>query len=452
MYNGLLNDHCEGRRRGRNFVRKPVYLSAALLVAVGVLLAACGTAATPAASSAPPKTVAPPGATATPEPTQPPPEPVTITIWHGWLGEQFVNVEKVFRDYEAAHPNVQIDLVNVPDLGNRLVTAIPEGARVDIIAYGTEWIGRLAEAGLIVPISDYGVTEAFLFDTYLGPTAELMLYKGKAWGLPETVECVTWMYNKALVDEADIPRDTDALLSKAAEWNAANPGKWFFVYPARNDVYFSAAWWHAAGAYFVKEDGSVGLDTPEGLRAAQFLAQLPTIMPQDIDYIKATTLFKEGSAAIIQNGPWFIEELETAGVDYGLALIPDYDATGQRRGPFVSGKALLLTPNSEQPDVAVDVMKYFTSAEAQAFLASANGTIPTNKAAVDTPEVQALPVIAHFARQAALGMPLPTTPYMGALWDPVAKALDALWTGAKTPEQAIKDAQELALQGIAAMK
>lgn len=433
-------------------MRKTFYPAIALLAAAAMLLAACGTAATPAASPGPTEPGTPAEATATSEPTQPPPQPVTITIWHGWLGEQFTNVEQVFRDYEAGHPNVQIELVSVPDLGNRLVTAIPEGARVDIIAYGSEWIGRLAEAGLIVPISDYGISEDFLFDTYIGPTAELMLYKGKIWGLPEAVECVTWIYNKALIAETDIPKDTDALLSKAAEWNEANPGKWFFVYPARNDVYFSATWWHSAGAYLVKEDGSVGLDTPEGLRAARFLAQLPTIMPQDIDYIKATTLFKEGSAAITQNGPWFAQELEAAGIDYGFALIPDYDATGQRRGPYVSGKALLLTPNSDHPDIAVDVMRYFTGAEAQVFLASANGTIPTNKAAADSADVQAFPTIAHFARQAALGMPLPTTPYMGAMWDPMAKALEALWTGTKTPEQAIKDAQELALQNIAAMK
>jgi maltose-binding protein MalE len=41
---------------------------------------------------------------------------------------------------------------------------------------------------------------------------------------------------------------------------------------------------------------------------------------------------------------------------------------------------------------------------------------------------------------------------MSALWDPVAKMLEAVWTGGATPEEAVKTAQEAAEANIAAMK
>jgi arabinogalactan oligomer/maltooligosaccharide transport system substrate-binding protein len=384
----------------------------------------------------------------TPVPPQPTPQPVTLTVWHGWQAEFLANVEQIFRDYETAHPDVRIELVRVPDLGNRIISAIPGGEKVDILAFGMEWVGRLADAGLILPVSDYGVSRDFIRDNYIGPAAEAMTYKGKVWGFPEAVECVTWIYNKALVGEAELPKSTDELLAKAKDWNAANPGKFFFVYPAQNDPYFSGAWWYGAGAYFVKEDGSVGLESEAGLRAARFIAQLPPIMPQPVDYVAATALFKEGKAAIIQNGPWFLPELEAVGIDYGLALIPEFSGAGRPAMPFVSGKALLVAANCQRPDLAVDVLKYFTSAESQTALSIANGTIPT---LLDWETGKAVIAIDHFARQAALGAPLPSTPYMSGLWDPVTALLEALWAGAD-PEQALQAAQEQALKNVAELK
>ena len=427
-------------------MRKARFSAIGFVLILALLAGSCTTPASP--TGAPPQGQTSPPIVRTPTLPQPTPQPVTLTIWHGWQTEFLANVERIFRDYEAAHPNVRVELVSVPDLGNRVISAIPGGEKVDILAFGTEWVGRLADAGLILPVSDYGVSRDFMRSTYISPAAEAMTYKGKVWGFPEAVESVTWIYNKALIGEAELPKNTDELLAKAKDWNAANPGRFFFVYPAQNDPYFSGAWWYGAGAYFVKEDGSVGLESEAGLRAARFIAQLPPIMPQPVDYMAATALFKEGKAAIIQNGPWFLPELKAAGVDYGLALIPEFSGAGLNGMPFISGKALMVAANCSRPDLAVDVLKYFTNAESQAALSRANGTIPTHIAAAAGAEI---PDIAHFARQAALGAPLPSTPYMSGLWDPVTVLLEALWAGV-APEQALQEAQAQALKNVAALK
>ena len=50
------------------------------------------------------------------------------------------------------------------------------------------------------------------------------------------------------------------------------------------------------------------------------------------------------------------------------------------------------------------------------------------------------------------GVPLPNTPYMSALWDPVAKALEAVWTGKQSVDAALSDAQKAALANISQLK
>jgi maltose-binding protein MalE len=41
---------------------------------------------------------------------------------------------------------------------------------------------------------------------------------------------------------------------------------------------------------------------------------------------------------------------------------------------------------------------------------------------------------------------------MSALWDPVAKALEAIWTGKQSVDAALADAQSVAEKNVAAIK
>ena len=47
------------------------------------------------------------------------------------------------------------------------------------------------------------------------------------------------------------------------------------------------------------------------------------------------------------------------------------------------------------------------------------------------------------------GVPLPNTPYMGALWDPAAKAYTALWTGTDDPKAIMTASQAAATTALA---
>jgi len=428
------------------------FVPIALLVIASIVLAACGgvTATPPPTATSAPQPTTPPEATSAPQPTAAL-EPVTITIWHGWQGEYFNNIKSIFDKYSEAHPNVTIELVQVPDLSDKIVTAVPAGEGPDIVAFANDWIGRLAEAGIIVPLDSY-IDRAEYETTFIPTAVESQTYKGQIWGYPEAMEAITLIYNKKLISADQLPKNTDELLAKAAQWQKDHPGEYYFVYNAKSDAYFSAPWFYGAGAFFVKEDGSVGLNTPEGVAAATFLQQLRAVMPEEIDYGIADTLFKEGKAPIIMNGPWYIADVEKAGIDYGMATVPIVSSSGKPGIPFVGVKTLMVTPNSKHPDIAADVLKFFTSKDSQVFLTQQNKTVPTNKAAAEDPAVQALSTVASFSEQAAVGTPLPNSPYMSALWDPVAKMLEAVWTGGATPEEAVKTAQEAAEANIAAMK
>ncbi len=107
---------------------------------------------------------------------------------------------------------------------------------------------------------------------------------------------------------------------------------------------------------------------------------------------------------------------------------------------------MMLAAGAKNEEAALELMRYYGSAEFQAQMAQANKPVPTNLRAQE--QVKSDPVIAAFIEQTASGVPMPNTPFMDALWGPAGEAQRAIWTGAQPPDQALKDAAELARQAV----
>lgn len=358
---------------------------------------------------------------------------VTITIWHGWQGDYYNAIEEVFAEYATAN-NVRINLLRVPNVSDKVLTAVPSGQGPDIISWVNDQIGKNVLAQIIQPLDPFGIDEAYLRANFTDVATEAMIYEGQVWGVPESLEALTFIYNRALISEDELPATTDELIARARETNTAD--SYLFVYNARNDAYFSAPWWQGSGVTLVTPEGTTGINTPEGVAAGELISEFSTIMPVEIDYGIADTLFKEGKAAIILNGPWSIADYLAAGIDVGLATIPVVSNSNIAGAPFVGVKMLMLANNAKQPEAAAALMQYYGSAEVQARLAEVNKQVPANAEA--QAQVESDPIIAGFIAQAANGQPMPNTEFIDAMWDPISQTVESIWTGASTPAAAVE--------------
>jgi arabinogalactan oligomer/maltooligosaccharide transport system substrate-binding protein len=429
-----------------------------IMVIAGLLLAACGGGGGAAPTQAPVATQ-PPAA----QPTQPPAaqpteatggtdKPVKLTVWHQWTGEYLNTITEAFNDYTKMHPNVTFDLSKPEAVNDALKVAIPAGEGPDIIGWANDNIGAQALVGNILPLNDYGIDEAFLNSTYEPAAVKGVVWQGKIWGLPESQEGIAFVYNKELVTDEYLPTDPldfDDLLAKAQAFAEANPGKFLLC----NQGLGGKDAYHAAPIYFghgvptyVDDEGKVYLNTPEAIAAATWLTEFKEVAPQETSHDICKAMITEGNAGAWWTGPWAIADLEAAGIDYGILPL------GR---PFVGIKTLMLSKNAKDrgnDQVAVDVMKYFTSAEVQKKLALANKTIPAPTAAVKDAEVAALPTLAGFGAALNLGVPMANTPFASAQWDAVGDATQAIWTGTQQPEEAMAAAQKTAEDKIKEMQ
>jgi len=428
-----------------------------LLVAIVVLslaLAGCGPAETPTPTEAPEATDTPePEATDTPEPEPtdtPAPEATTVTIWHGYAGDYQTPIEELFDQFNAENEDIQIEYARVDDLSDSLAVAIPAGEGPDILAWANDQIGRNALTGNIVAIDEW-VDMAYLEENFTEPAVEGVIWNDQIWGLPETMEAIALVYNRAIVSEEELPApdDFDALLNNACDFRENNPDMWYLC----NQGLGNADAYHVAPIYFghgmpsyVDDEGNVYLNTEEGLAAGQWIQDFSECAPAETSHEICQSMLAEGQAGMWWTGPWAIASVEAAGIDYGIAPMGE---------PFVGIKTWMLTQNAVDrgnEEAAIEVMKWWTSAETVTARVLQTNEIPANTAALEDPEVQAMYTVSAFGASAERGVPMPPTPFMDALWGPVGDATTAIWTGAQSPEEALEAAQQTALETIEEMQ
>src|SRR5438067_3273620 len=374
----------------------------------------------------------------------------TITIWHGYEGSYLDAKKAIYDQYTKLYPNVTINLVHKVNLTDAVTAAAGAGQGPDIVAWVDDQIGKWVKLEAIKPIDAYA-NKDYMNAQFSQAAVDAATFEGKTYGIPETVEAITLLYNKKLITTDQIPTTTDDLATISKSYSQSHPGSYGVVWNPK-DAYFQATWIYGAGGFYVKADGTVGLNTTGTKAGFNYVASFKGAMPAGVDYGIADTLFKEGKAAMIINGPWSVADYGKASVDYGFATLPKFTSAGKAASPFVGVKTLMLGATSSNPALAVDVMKFFSNQANQATMVLATKEIPANKLALADPKVQAIPDIAGSGAQVKNGVPLPNTPFMSALWDPVAKALEAVWTGKQSVDAALTAAQSAAEKNVAQLK
>jgi maltose-binding protein MalE/tetratricopeptide (TPR) repeat protein len=372
-----------------------------------------------------------PDATPTPEF---PDEPVEITIWHGLLGEQAEPLQELLWEYQDLHPNVEIEAVEVRDAA-QFEAALAAGEDVDIVARGSNLIPIWASEGYIASLAPYA-DEAWLRERYIDPAVDAVLHDGQAYGLPFQTSVVALIYNRDLISEDELPTTTDELLAQASAWTET---EYYFLYEP-TFAYFSAAWFHGGGAWFVDTECEPNLDHPAGVAGAQLIADFREIMPEDVGYGTAGDLFADGELPIMLGGSWSLVWAED--IDYGVALLPVVSATDAPATPYVDAMAWMVTTSARERGVdavAWDLVQFLAGHDAQLLFARAQHAVPTLRSVVEEEEMEGR--LAVFVEQAERGTPIPPSECLGEAFSAMDDLLRDLWGGAD-PAEAVADAQQ----------
>jgi arabinogalactan oligomer/maltooligosaccharide transport system substrate-binding protein len=377
--------------------------------------------------------------------------PKNIVIWHAYRGEEKAAIEAVAQTFNKIHKDIQITLLAVPfdALADKVSASVPRDKGPDLFIYAQDRLGGWIAAGIAEPI-EYFITDP-VKARFVAGSLDAFIYKGSTYGLPLSTKCVTLIYNKAMVSAP--PKTTDEMIELAKSLTDPEKKQFGLAYEIQN-YYFHSIWNQGYGARVFDAEGNPTLNSPEAVRALQVAIDLQKnlkIVPEEVTNTLVTTLFNEGKAAMVINGPWFRGEIDPS-IDYGVALLPTISEIGKPMVPFITVEGLIMSAKSKNKDAAFAVMDYFTNNATSLVFATKGKMISANKSVYLNKKIASDPITMGFMMQAKQGIPMPNAPEMTMVWSPASTAMNKAFLGALSPADALTEAQNSVVSAIEMMK
>ncbi|MFK4153918.1 ABC transporter substrate-binding protein [Streptomyces fungicidicus] len=317
----------------------------------------------------------------------------------------------------------------------------------DIVQFDASEMPTFADAGGLVDLRTLGLTTEDVPEGIVGFGS----YKGTYYGAARSVNTLALFYNKDVLDEAgvQVPTTWDELRETAKKLTQGKRyGLALSAGGAEDGVFqFTPFMWSNGG-------DETDLDSPQVVGALDYwkeLLQDGSLSKSTVNWTQADVndQFMAGNAAMMINGPWQVETLNTKkSLHWEIAQIPVPETGAESVGPL--GGAVLTVPNTgdaEREKTAGRIVGCLAGEEEQLTYALNSWMVPANEKAAakwraEVPELDALADQVAAARS--------RTAKLGAGWSGVSLALQSAFQSALTgqsSEAALKRAQQRATSG-----
>lgn len=352
-----------------------------------------------------------PTATPEPSPTPLPAEEGTLTIWADQNRVETLTALGDSFEAEFGIP-VRIQQMGFGDIRNNFNIAAPAGEGPDIIIGAHDWIGQLYSNGLLAEIE----MPEDLAAKFNPAALQAFTYDGKLVGLPYAVEAVAMYYNKDLVETA--PTTWDEVVEVGQALVDEGTAEQAFGIPP--DSYHHYPFFTSFGGYVFGRDEAgnynpedVGIDSEGQLAAGQKLAEYVEAgyVRDGVDYGRQQELFINGQMPFWFTGPWALNALREAEVNFGVAPIP----TGTEAGrPFLGAQGFMVNAFSPNLQLALSLLtEYAATEETMIALYEVDPRPPAMTTALE--QLDDADIIA-FAEVAENADPMPAIPQMNSVW------------------------------------
>jgi multiple sugar transport system substrate-binding protein len=431
----------------------------ALLLALMLMMAACGGQAAAPAAEAPAveepavEEPAAPEPTAVPAVEEPAAEPVVLRALI--RPDEGGNVTKFSEQFKAETGiEVQTDFVGWGEIHDKTITTLASGGGgYDIVFVPSANVVEFTSGGWFEPINDM-ITDANKAE-WLDSVVDMYTIDGDLLAMPWYAGGAHMAYNKSVLEAADVDPagivtwdDFMAACQKVIDTEAApfcfTPSA---KYPGNFYYNFGTMVASSGGDFFDENGAPIFQDGPEAAAVMQMFADGaanglfdPAGIAMD-DY-ETLIAFGAGNSAFLLNSTWSVtqaalnEELSGQTGNTGMILIPGSGDT--RSGGYLYAGGLGVLASSEHKEEAKQFLALLTGAEAQKQHAIDGANMPTRSALYEDADIAAAwPGFEVLAEQLPYGKFPPQFGWFEEWRRSAATAVQDVMGGRQTPADAI---------------
>jgi multiple sugar transport system substrate-binding protein len=360
------------------------------------------------------------------------------------------------KRFQRENPDVSVTMQIIPwgTYYDKVTLSLAFGGAPDLFVIHASRIPEFAAYDALRPVADLiaGDAKPLTAQDFARAPWEASFYNGKQYALPLDVHPIGLYYNRDLLQKAGYskpPTNWDEFLeiAKATTADTDKDGatdQWGFVVTNQRMNFLTFAPQFNGGILSPDLKRSA-MTEPGALESAKRLHDLIYVhkvapRPEGVD---AWLAFRQGKAAMALEGIYMMTGLqEQKGLNWAGAPVPQFGPTPACWG----GTHTLCLPNDTDPRQKRDPNQSKAAWRLTRYLSdnslawAEGGQVPARLDIAQSPEFQALPTQAAFARQLPYVQYEPLTPRASSVWPFADPAIEAVLLQLSTPERAFADA------------
>jgi multiple sugar transport system substrate-binding protein len=374
----------------------------------------------------------------------------TTITWSFWGDSWEVETNRrLLRAFEQAHPDIHVEVAHHPwgEYFDWLRGEWQAGRSPDVMFLN--YIPSYAAMGELEPLDGYIARDGVQLGDFYPALLDSFRAQGRLYGLPRDNDTKVIYYNRAHFQEAGLPEPTDGWtwddLRRDAIALTKHDGLTTRYGFGFEPDYWWLVWMWQRGCDVLDDPlrpTTVRLDEPACAEALGFLQDLiytdrVTPPPSQLNTDDMSRLFRDGRLSMVFGNhtlvPWFSE---TDNLSWDVAPLP----RSHERVNVAGGAGFVISRRSEHKDAAWTLVKFLTSAEAQAMLAESGVITPARRSVrEDSIFLRRQPYHADvFVTETEQGRPVPNFPGVTEMERVMDRGLAPLWRGEQTPAEVLQ--------------
>ncbi|MGN1281033.1 MAG: extracellular solute-binding protein [Succinivibrio sp.] len=331
----------------------------------------------------------------------------------------------------------------------------PAGIGADVMLIPNDQLGSAVVQSLISPI-DTNITST---EDYIPQSLEAFTQDGMLYGIPKVIETLGLFYNKDILKE---PLET---MDEYYEYSKRRKAEGSLGLLAKYDeIYYAISALEPYGAYvFGKDDKGnfnaedVGFNNKGAIEATEYISKFykeglfPVGIMGQNGLGAIDSLFTEGKAAAVINGPWVVDPYQKSGINFGVVPLPKMP-NGKDMTSFLGVRGYVISHWSKNKELAQKFINFANQPKYAKLRFEKTTEIPPLKSVLKDPVISENEIASAFAQQALRSYPMPSIPEMAEVWVPMDSSLQLCLIGKDSVENALNDAVKLINQQIEAFR
>lgn len=374
-------------------------------------------------------------------------DPVTIQLWAVDRPDQ--PAPQLVDEFNKSQNEIHVEYrqLQFSDLLSDVMRAYAVGQAPDIYAVDVPFNAMMASKGALYDMTDMVESSDVinLEDYYPGPVASAT-WDDKLYGVPKSTNTIALFYNEDMFKAAGIdapPATWDELVEDARKLTDKDKGIYGLAFSSQANeegTFQFLPWVQMAGGSWkdVNGEGAVkalttwktildeGLASPDTLSRSQWVS---------------TSTFIAGNAAMAISGPWELDRMaKEANFDWKVALLP-VPEEGAPRSSAMGDYNWVMFKSTKHPEEAFKVLEYIIAQDPEMF--QRFGQLPPESTVTipSTGNPNLDEALVTFQEQLKYAQPRGPSPEWPAISKAIQDALQQALTGAKTPQDALDQAQ-----------